>query len=219
MAACNLTNGVTSSLVVFPTSMNPLLPLRQCFVLLALSAAGVVGARAVDLTANSPFLPQGGGIGIINATQEDTPLELRGILATPDGYKFNLCDSSGHINVWLGLNAAGQPFVVRAQDIPHNSVTVEYQGRQMTLSLPQPKTVPMSIQTPMMMAPQPMMTAQVSTQGMQQPTLMQLGGSNASATEERRRLERIAQEIMRRRALRAGLQQQQFPPGMMPPQQ
>jgi hypothetical protein len=198
--------------------MNPLSPLRQCFMLLALSVAGAAGLRAVDLTANSPFLPQGGSIGSIDATQQDTPLELRGILATPDGYKFNLCDSSGHINVWLGLNAPGQPFVVRAQDIPHNSVTVEYQGRQMTLSLPQPKTIPMSIQ-PMMMTPQPMMNAQMSPQGMQGPTLMQLGGSNANATEERRRLERIAQEIMRRRALRAGLQQQQFPPGMIPPQQ
>ncbi|HSY53408.1 MAG TPA: hypothetical protein VK785_03125 [Opitutaceae bacterium] len=175
---------------------------RRCTALLALMVASVAtpGARAVELTPGSPFMPPDAAGGA-NATTANAPLELRGILATPNGYKFNLCDAAGHVNVWLGLNAAGQPFVVRAQDIAHNSVTVEYQGRQLTLSLPQPKitasAAPMQ-QPPMMGQP---------------PILPQAVGGNTPVVNEQQRLERIAEEIRRRRALRAGMQQPLPQPG------
>ncbi|HXA14578.1 MAG TPA: hypothetical protein VNW23_05580 [Opitutaceae bacterium] len=176
---------------------------RRCTALLALMVASVAtpGARAVELTPGSPFMPPDAAGGA-NATA-NSPLELRGILATPNGYKFNLCDPSGHVNVWLGLNAAGQPFVVRAQDIAHNSVTVEYQGRQLTLSLPQPKITAsaMPMQQPPMMG---------------QPPMPQAVGGNPPVVDEQQRLERIAEEIRRRRALRAGMQQPGNQPVLQP---
>jgi hypothetical protein len=183
--------------------MNPAHVFRRCSALLvlALASGAAVGVRAVELTASSPFLPPSGGVDT-SATPANSPLELHGILSTPDGYKFNLCAPTGHVNVWIGLNAAGQPFVVRSHDVAHNRVTVEYQGRELTLSLPQPKITAMA--TPMAMQ-QP--------QYMGQPP-MQPGAINVTANpvNDRQRLEHIAEEIRRRRALRAAAQQQQESP-------
>ena len=181
--------------------MNAVHAFRCCSALLVLSVAGA-SARAVELTPNSPFSPPSSNADA-NATPANSPLELHGILAMPDGYKFNLCDQAGHVNVWLGLNAAGQPFVVRSHDVAHNRVTVEYQGRELTLSLAKAKVTPMAMQQQMM--PQPQM--------MGQPPI-QPGVVSASPQDERQRLERIAEEIRRRRAMRAQAQQQQFPPGV-----
>jgi hypothetical protein len=176
--------------------MNAVPTFCRCSALLVLALASTAGGRAVELTANSPFLPPESPADA-NATPVNSPLELHGILSTPDGYKFNLCDQSGHINTWVGLNTAGQPFVVRSHDVAHNRVTVEYQGRELTLSLPQPRIMAAAMQT-MPMLPQMM----------GQPP-MQPGAVNANTEDERLRLERIAEEIRRRRALRASMQQQQ----------
>jgi hypothetical protein len=180
---------------------------RYCpLLVLAIASVAGVSARAVDLTASSPFLPPNGSVDA-GATSINSPLELHGILSTPEGYKFNLCDQSGHINVWIGLNGAGQPFVVRSQDVAHNRVTVEYQGRELTLSLAQAKITPMYMQPtmpmPMPMPQQPQMMGQLP---------MQQGMVNGGPEDGRRRLERIAEEIRRRRAMRAGMQPQ-FPQG------
>jgi hypothetical protein len=187
--------------------MNPAHAIRRCSVLLALTVTSMAGirVRAVELTPNSPFAPVSSAADA-NATPANSPLELRGILSTPDGYKFNLCDQAGHINVWIGLNAAGQQFVVRSQDVAHHRVTVEYQGREITLSLAQPKIMPTSMQQQAMYTPQPQMMGQ-------QP-IIQPGSVGPNPQDDRQRLERIAEEIRRRHALRAAAQQQQFPPGV-----
>ncbi len=196
--------------------MNPAQAFRRCSALLVLTVASLAGtsARGVELTPDSPFAPPSSNAGT-SATPADSPLELHGILAMPDGYKFNLCDQAGHVNVWIGLNATGQPFVVRSHDVAHNRVTVEYQGRELTLSLARAKVGSM---------PQQVMPM---TQMGGMPLPMQPGAVNASPTDERERLERIAEEIRRRRAMRAAAQQQQqLPPGVnrpgmspQPPQQ
>jgi hypothetical protein len=189
--------------------MNPAPAFRRCSVLLVLTVTSIAGtnARAVQLTPDSPFAPPPNPNGDTGATTANSPLELHGILATPEGYRFNLCDPSGHINVWIGLNAAGQPFVVRTHDVAHRRVTVEYQGRELTLSLAEPKITPMSMQQPM-----PMMQPQLMGQLPMPP-----GAANAGPQNVQRRLELIAEEIRRRRALRANMQAQQFPPGAQVP--
>jgi len=184
--------------------MNPAPAFRRCSALLVLTVASIArtSAHAVELTPVSPFRPAGGNADA-GATPANSPLELRGILSTPQGYKFNLCDQAGHINAWIGLNATGQPFVVRSHDMAHNRVTVEYQGRELTLSLAQPKIAAMSMQQQFM--PQP---------GGMSP--MQPGSVATNPADERMRLERIAEEIRRRRAMRASVQQQpQNSPGMV----
>jgi hypothetical protein len=181
--------------------MNPAHPIRRCSALLVLTVASMAGirARAVELTPDSPFAPPSSGGADAGATPANSPLELHGILDMPDGYKFNLCDQAGHVNVWIGLNAPGQPFVVRSQDVAHNRVTVEYQGRELTLSLARAKVASMAM----------------PPQGMPMP-MPQPGAVSISPQEERERLERIAEEIRRRRALREAAQQQPAPQGANP---
>jgi len=93
--------------------------------------------------------------------------------------------------------------------VAHSRVTVEYQGRELTLALAQPKITPMAMQQQFAPMPQPM---------------MQPGGINPNLTDQSQQLQRISEEIRRRRALRASMQMQQFPPGVnrpgmpMPPQ-
>jgi hypothetical protein len=186
--------------------MNPAPAFRRCFAPLVFIVASIAGtsARAVELTPISPFAPPSSSADS-NATPANSPLELHGILSTPEGYKFNLCDQAGHINAWIGLNATGQqPFVVLSHDVAQHRVTVKYQGRELTLSLAQPKITAMAQQ--MMNMPQ---LGGISPQ-------MQPGSVATNPADERMRLERIAEEIRRRRAMRAAAQQtQQFPPGVV----
>jgi len=174
---------------------------HRCFTLLALAGALSLRASAMELSSTSPFLPVGSNNADANATPAGSPLELHGIVAMPDGYRFNLYDPTNHADAWVGFNEPGHPFVVHAHDIAHNRVTVEYQGRELTLTLPQPKIVPMPAGQQAMPVPQPM--------NMGRPPAM----TNANPEEERRRLERITEEIRRRRALRAAQQQQSQPAG------
>jgi hypothetical protein len=185
-------------------------------VFLAVASLAGVTARAVDLVSQSPFQTSGGNADA-TAASVNSPLELHGIVDTPDGYKFNLCDTAGHINVWIGLNDSGQKFVVRSHDAAHNRVTVEYNGQELTLTLPQPKISSMGMQpqfmpTPgVMPMPQPgQMPNQMYSQSQYQPGL----NNPAVLRDERLRLERIAEEIRRRRALRASMQGQ---PGINAP--
>jgi hypothetical protein len=191
--------------------MNPAPAFRRCSALLVLTVASMAGirARAVELTPNSPFAPPSSNVDS-NVTTANSPLELRGILSMPDGDKFNLCDQTGHINAWIGLNATGQPFVVRSEDVAHHRVTIEYQGRELTLSLVQPKIAATGTSQQATFMPQ--------LGGI--PPQIQPGSVSASPQDERMRLERIAEEIRRRRAMRAAAQQQGEPPPrpQLPPQ-
>ena len=180
----------------------------RCLLLLALSGGAAAWCRgAIELTPNSPFMPPGGGAPDASAAQAGSSLELHGIVSTPQGYKFDLFDPATHKDMWVGFNETGKPYVVQAHDIAHNRVTVEYQGRQLTLTLPQPKVSPMGgaqmmpmMSSPMNMGPTPAMTA-----------------APLNPDDERRRIELITEEIKRRRALRAAQQRQlQIPPGAVP---
>ncbi|HTQ30452.1 MAG TPA: hypothetical protein VMI53_04525 [Opitutaceae bacterium] len=188
----------------------PSTPIIRCLVLLAL--AGVVartGRGATDLTPHSPFMPPGGdGATDANTPPPSSPVELHGIVSTAEGYKFDLYDAANHKDTWVGFNETGKPYVVHSHDIAHNRITVEYQGNEFTLTLPQSKIAPMGAASTMAM-PMPMMRP---------PTVMgaQPGVTPApNAEDERRRIELITEEIRRRRALRAAQQrQQQFQPQM-----
>jgi len=180
-------------------------PAFRHLVLLALTGTAALFCRAADLTANSPFMPPGGsGPADAGAPPPNSPVELHGIVATPDGYKFDLFDAANHKDTWVGFNETGKPYVVHSHDIAHNRITVEYEGHEFTLTLPQSKITPMGAGAAMNM-PAPVMRSP-----MMPP---QAGVTPAMNNEdERRRIELITEEIRRRRALRAAQQRQQFQP-------
>lgn len=157
--------------------------------------AGLVATEAAyaqnGISMNSPFLPPSGS-GPVAPVTENSPLELRGIMDSANGYIFGLFDPVKRKAAWVKLNEDGQDFTVRAHDVANNSVTVEYQGRTMTLAMKVPKIETVAhLEVP----PMPNMAEQPQVQ--------------APAADEERRLERVAAEVRRRRAQRQSAAQRQ----------
>ncbi|QYM79228.1 hypothetical protein K0B96_01020 [Horticoccus luteus] len=147
--------------------------------------ASIAGAQPdPGLAENSPFLPPNSAAA---PTAEATPLELRGILTMGSKSSFNLYDPATKTSEWVGLNEQGQKFTVTNFDAGNDRVTVNYQGRVLTLTLQQPKIVA----APVVQGPPS-----------QTPTPMPAAVLNPTSTDEARRMEAVAAEVRRRRALR-----------------
>jgi len=88
--------------------------------------AGSVGAR-------TPFMAEAAEPP--PAAPEPVPLELRGIVSTKSGYLFGIYDSTTHQSNWLAVNETAGALTVRSLDVLNDSITAEYEGRTITLSL------------------------------------------------------------------------------------
>ena len=146
-----------------------------------------LGARAADpLAPSSPFLPptMAGG----TAAPENTPLELRGILVDDGGYRFSVFDPVRHTGTWARVNEPGHDFVIRAHDTARDMITLDYQGRVLTLPLRTAKVAAAPVGgTPVMNGPPGSSPAVVL---------------NPTPADEVARFNRVKEEIARRRALR-----------------
>lgn len=143
----------------------------------------------------SPFLPPGSPTEA--APTQDATLELRGIMATGNSYMFSIYDSAHKTSVWSKLNEMGHGFVVRSHDVSRDSVTVEYQGRTLTLALRTAKVASAPVNQPQILPA----VANGANAAAPQP----IGGPvvlNPSPADEQRRLEAIAAEVNRRRMIR-----------------
>jgi hypothetical protein len=164
------------------------------FITAALVLAQVSTAltAAESVMTRSPFLPPAAGTD--SAPTADATLELRGIMAVGDSYMFSIYDATHKNSAWLRLNETGQPYVVKAHDEDRDSVTVEHQGRTLTLALRTAKvaSAPVNIPQPPQVAPAPN-----APQPIGGPVVL-----NPSPADEQRRLEAIAAEVNRRRMIR-----------------
>jgi len=173
-----------------------LLAMGCAFGLKSISAAGQLDS----LLSNSPFgSAKSSGQPADTATQ---PLEFRGVLEENGQQIFSIYDTATKRSRWVGINAASDDFVVKSYDAGANSISLDQHGRVLALTL---KTGPKVVQN--MPPPMPV--------GMQ-PGANGLPGqvmpNNAMGKgPEAQRLQQIAEEIRRRRALR-----QQGPPLPMP---
>jgi hypothetical protein len=168
-------------------------------VLLAGCAVLAPTLRAQNISTVSPFLPRGGaGAG---AATPNSPIELRGIMAAPEGTLFGLFDPVQKKGGWVKLNEAGRDFLVRTYDAANDAVTVEYQGRTLNLALKSAKIEAMPA---------------VALAGPPRPAAGPQAGPTPSV-DDTKRIEAVAAEVARRRQARqAAAQQQPQPP---PPQQ
>ena len=155
----------------------------------ALIIAPGLARGANSLAPTSPFMPPA-AVGAPQA--ENNPLELRGIMVDDSGYRFSIFDPTRHAGTWARLNEAGHDFVIKSHDVARDVVTLDYQGRVLTLALRNAKVA--------IVAPQPL-----NMSGGPQPTP---GGGvgpvvlNPSPADEVARFNRVKEEIARRRALR-----------------
>jgi hypothetical protein len=163
---------------------------------------GSVGVLRADLAPVSPFLSANSAAAGA-AAGPSGPIELRGIMSTPNGASFCIYDTVKKKNTWVGLNEAGYDFIIRASDPATDSVKVDYQGRSMKLTL---RAAKVASAGPAGTGP-PNVTSQVLSSVTTNPT----------PGDEQKRLDAVAQEVRRRKMERERAQEAQAPGGAQPP--
>jgi len=176
--------------------MNRLRRISLAVFALALGVELTGSLRAQNISTVSPFLPQNGAGGPVT---ENSPIELRGILAIPGGSLFGLFDPVKKQGGWVKLNEAGRDFTVRSYDAANDAVTVEYQGRVLSVALKTAKIESMPAMAQINpMPPRPIGGPQLAS---------------APNVDEAKRLEAVAAEVARRRQQRQAAMQAGQPPG------
>ena len=161
--------------------------------------AGTAGAQPAS---SSPFLPP--SAANVAAPTAGAPIEFRGIMETGEGMRFRLYDPVRKSGAWVKLNERDTTLdvVVKQFNATPDSETlvVEHQGRTLTLAQRVSKVVS-SGSAVQNMAPPPVLTNVP-------PAVTQSVVVNPTPADEARRLEAVASEVARRRALREQASQQ-----------
>jgi hypothetical protein len=172
-------------------------PLVSPWLWLTIGLAGSLRA-APPIASRSPFLPPE------NAPAEKTEegaaaLEFRGFVDVGGGKQFRLFDPAKKQGAWVRLNERSPEFeaVIRQHNEGEESVSVEHQGRTVTLTMRKAKIVAdlsAPVAPPVIAPAGPAITVT--------PAVTQSVMVNPSPADEQRRLEAVAAEVNRRRALR-----------------
>ena len=178
-------------------------PRRPPLLATTLASLALLAAKASAEESTSPFLPPTAPNAAAAATA-GAPLQYRGFSETSAGVKFRIVDPAKKSGTWLKLNERDTTFDVTVkQSVPdYSTVVVEFQGRTLNLALPEAKvnsSGPAGANIPI--APPPQMVNVP-------PAVTQSVVVNPTPADEQRRLEAVASEVARRRALREQSQQQ-----------
>lgn len=160
-----------------------------------LLATGILALAATrtqaQLAANSPFLPSASSGAV--AVTEGAAIELRGVMEMREGLSFCIFDPAKKVSTWTRLNQKGYDFLVKSYDAAHETVTVDYAGRTLTLAMRAVKVASSGqASAPLPSSGAPNMPAAVTQNVVLNPT----------PADEQARLEAVATEVRRRRALR-----------------
>jgi hypothetical protein len=180
----------------------------RAFTLRSLAVAGVVLALATQsvaqIAAKSPFMPPQGAT--TTGPTEGAPLEYRGYMETSEGTLYRIHDPAKKAGTWVKLNVRNPDFDVLAKqhDDEQKTLTIEHQGKMLTLATREAKVVSSGAAAAAM--PPPVLTpAQTSNVA---PAVTQSVVLNPTPADEQRRLDAVAAEVARRRALREQATQQ-----------
>ncbi len=180
-------------------------PLKRlpCRLIAAAVSALAFGSLRAELLKVSPFMPPQSAA---NAPTQNAPLEYRGSMEINDVEQFRVIDPVRKVGTWLkvGEHDANLDVTLKQYDAAHDTITLEHGGQPLTLQMKVPKVVSSgSASTMMPLPPQPMpMPGNVS------PAVIQTVVPNPTPADEQRRLEAVAAEVARRRALREQAAQQ-----------
>ena len=144
-----------------------------------------------ELVKDSPFLASPGGADAALPPTESAAVEFRGVITTKDGALFGLYDRTKQIGAWVGKEEKGADFVVHSFNPGTDMISFDYQGQKFNLPLVSSK-ISASVQGAVM--PPPGAT----------PAAVATGA-------DQQRLESIAAEVRRRRALRQNATPQAAP--------
>lgn len=181
--------------------------------LVVVIASSVAASQAAaELIKVSPFLPPQSAVA---APTQNAPLEYRGSMEVDNVEQYRIVDPSRKVGTWLkvGERDDNLNLVLKQHDADRETVVVEQGGQTMTLAMKAAKVVSAG-HVPQMVAPAvPQPAPNVS------PAVLQTVVPNPTPADESRRLEAVAAEVARRRALREQAAQQaaQNAAGAVPP--
>ena len=156
-----------------------------------------------DFAKNSPF-PQAKAGQAADAGNQ--PVEFRGVSEENGQVLFSVFDTATKRSRWLTLNDTTGDLVVKSYDAEAHTVSLEQNGHALSLTLKSgPKVAQQNIPPPM----PPGMPGANGLQGQVMP-------NGASRGPEQQRLQQIAEEIRRRRALRQQAPQMPTPNNAVP---
>lgn len=161
-------------------------------------ALAVASPAAAQLAANSPFMPPAGAGAA--APVQGGSIEYLGYMQTREGRLFRLYDPARKARVWARLNEPNAELgvVVKKHDADKGTLTIEHRGK--VLNLEEPKAKVASGGAPAL--PPPPVASTVPAAVTQAVVL------NPTPADEARRLDAVAAEVQRRRALRDQASQQ-----------
>lgn len=192
--------------------MRPVLPLLPLLSAGLFALAGATGGHA-QLAKTSPFMPAQAAPS--SAPTAGAPLEFRGFLKTAEGTLYRVNDPARKTGSWVKLNERDPTLEVlaKAHDPDQNTLTVEYQGKTLTLAGREAKIVSSGSAAQPMPVPMPAPAPPPTNVA---PAVTQSVVVNPTPADEQRRLEAVAAEVARRRALREQAAQQAGPGGAAP---
>jgi hypothetical protein len=173
----------------------------RCRSLAVLLGVGAVAAFAAEPAATEPAKPAldnlvknspfGSAASPAIAGAESGQLEFRGVMVDKGETFFSLFEPSTRQSQWVGLNESGAPYTVQDYDSATQTVKVLYRNQPLSLTLKRSQVI--------VQAAPP-----VASGGGPVPAPGAAPAVAASASpDEAARLAQVAEEIRRRRALRA----------------
>ncbi len=179
----------------------------------AVALAGVATGGRADLIKVSPFLPPQNSA---SAVTQNSEVKYMGWVETPQGTLYRVYDPARKAGAFLkvGEKDTNLDVAVKQHDNDRDTLTVEHGGQ--TLTLPENDSKVSSSGLLPQMIPSPI----GPSGGMPNvsPAVTQSVVLNPTPADEQRRLEAVAAEVARRRALREQAQQQmQMQTGAAPP--
>jgi hypothetical protein len=177
------------------------LPIRFLFA----SSLVLAGASQVlaQIAAKSPFMPPQSASNA--GPTAGAPLEYRGFIETGEGMQFRVYDPAKKVGTWVKLNERNPEFdvVVKQHDNLQKTLVIEHQGKTLTLAEREAKVVSSGSAAAAMPPP---VAAPVQTNV--PPAVTQAVVLNPTPADEQRRLDAVAAEVARRRAMREQATQQ-----------
>jgi len=151
---------------------------------------------APEVSPVSPFLPPDQPVATAAVT-ENAPIEFRGVFVIGSRQKFGFFDPSRRLSVWVGMNDGGSDYRVTRFDADTDTVHVDVGGRALILTLQKVKIASAPMPANLPAAPVAFTNQVPGAATAPAPVVL-----NPTPADEAKRLEAIAAEVRRRRALR-----------------
>lgn len=170
----------------------------------ALALALPAGAVA-QLASKSPFLPAQSAAPA--GPTAGAPLQFAGYMSTSEGALYRIHDPAKKTGAWVKLNEHNRDFdvTIKQYDSEQKQIVIEHQGKTLTLAERESKVVS-SGHAAQAMPPPPL--AQPAAPSNVPAAVTQAVVLNPTPADEAKRLEAVAAEVQRRRALREAATQQ-----------